>query len=57
MIVWVIALVIWVVGIFVAYNKFMKHWENQSKFERKYFAIIWPLVLPLYLVHWIHNKF
>jgi len=57
MIYWIIALVVWFVGIFVAYKLFMSKWESQSKVEQIYFSIIWPLVAPLYLIHYIHNKF
>lgn len=53
---YLIILAIWIIGIFIAYNKFMKYWDSQSKFERVYFAIIWPLVLPLYVIHYLHNK-
>jgi hypothetical protein len=51
----IIILAVWIVGIFVAYNKFISKWER-SKGEKIYFSIIWPLVAPLYLIHLIHNK-
>ena len=56
MIYWIIALIVWVVGIFVAYNCYISKWEGKSKAEKIYFSIIWPLVLPLYLIHYLHNK-
>ena len=33
----------------------IKNWENHSKFERIYFSAIWFLLLPLYIIHKIHN--
>jgi len=56
MIYWIIALVIWLIGIFVAYNNFISKWENRSKLEKIYFSVIWPLVLPLYGIHYLHNN-
>lgn len=52
----VISLVVWFVGIFIAYNKVINKWDN-PKGEKIYFSIIWPLMLPLYLVHYVHNHF
>ena len=57
MIYWLIALVIWLLGIPVAYNKVTKKWESQSKAEQIYFACVWPLLLPLYPIHYFYNKF
>ena len=56
MVYWIVALVIWLLGIYVAYDRFIGKWENHSKFERIYFSVLWPLVLPLYLIHYLHNK-
>ena len=56
MVYWIIALVIWLIGIFVAYNNFISKWENRSKLEKIYFSVIWPLVLPLYGIHHLHNN-
>ena len=56
MVYWIIALVIWLIGIFVAYNNFISNWENRSKLEKIYFSVIWPLVLPLYGIHYLHNN-
>ena len=55
MIGWIIALIVWLVGIPIAY-KFTKKWESQTKTEQIYFAIIWPLLIPLYIVYWIQHK-
>ena len=46
---------IYVIGIFVTYFCFAKNWDSQSKAEKIYFSIIWPLLIPLYLFHVIHN--
>lgn len=50
----IIILAIWVIGIPVAYFWKIKEWEGKSKAEKIYFSIIWPLVLPLYGIHWLH---
>ena len=52
----IIFLIVWLLGIPVAYNKVTKKWDSQSKGEQIYFACIWPLLLPLYVIHYIHNK-
>lgn len=53
---WIIIAIIWFVGIFVAYNKYISKWDSQTKTAKIYFSIIWPLVLPLYLIHYLHNR-
>ncbi len=55
MIYWIIALVIWLIGIPFAWN-IIKKWDGQSKGEKIYFTIIWPLLIPLFIIHWCHNK-
>lgn len=47
-------LIIYVIGIFVAYKK-MENWKH-SKYEKVFFSFIWPLVLILYGIHWLHNN-
>lgn len=54
MIYWIIVLVIWLVGIIPAYMV-IKKWNN-AKSEKIYFSIVWPLLLPLFLIHLFHNK-
>lgn len=48
-------IVVYVIGIFVAYNRYIKKWEGHSTLEKIYFSVIWPLTAILYLVHAIHN--
>ena len=52
---WIIIAAIWIIGIPVAYFAFMKKWENPT-WEKIYFSIIWPLLIPLYIIHFIHNR-
>lgn len=52
---WIIALVVYLIGLPIAWH-FIKNWTSQTKGEKIYFTAIWPLVLPLYLIHWGHNK-
>ena len=54
--IWIIVLLVWIIGGFIAYNKYISKWEDKSKDEKVYFSVIWPLLLPLYLIHWIHNN-
>ena len=53
---WSILLFIYVVGIIVSYFCFFSKWEKAKNWEQIYYAIIWPLILPLYLIHYFHNK-
>ena len=53
-IIWIILAIVYVIGIFVAYNM-MKDWEHHVV-EKVVFAIIWPLVGFLYGIHYLHNK-
>ena len=53
---WSILLFVYVVGIIVSYFCFFCKWENHPAWERIYFAVIWPLILPLYIIHYLHNK-
>ena len=44
-----IILVIWLIGIIPAYKLYIKDWEN-PKGEKIYFSIMWPLIIPLYII-------
>lgn len=48
------ALIIWVLGIIVTYFCFTKKW-NKSAIGKIYYALIWPLLLPLYIIHVVYN--
>ena len=44
--------------IFIAlkvYNAVTKKWTTNSKIENVYFSIVWPLLIPCYIV-WLINK-
>ena len=56
MIYWIIAAVIWIIGIFVAYFTVISKWDGKSQAEKIYYSIIWPLLLLLYPIHWIYNS-
>ena len=47
---------IYVIGIFVAYFCFARKWENHGKAEQIYFSIIWPLLIPLYLIYLLFHE-
>jgi hypothetical protein len=46
---------IYIVGIFITYE-FIEDW-NKTKFEKIWFSIVWPILVPLYIIHWLYNKF
>lgn len=51
---WLIVLIVWLIGIVVAYKFIISKWDN-TKFEKVWFSIIWPCLIPLYIIHLIHN--
>ena len=52
----IIAAIIWIVGIFLVYKYYFKESTSNTKFEKIYFSIMWPLLVPLYVIHYAHNK-
>lgn len=50
----ILLIVIYIIGGFVAF-RMMKDWPHGIA-EKIVFAIIWPLVLVLYGIHYLHNK-
>ena len=53
----IIAAIVWIIGIFLVYKYYFKESTSNTKFEKIYFSIIWPLLLPLYAIHYTHNNF
>ena len=51
----IIALVVWLVGTVVAYNKYIKKWDKKQ-YEKIYFSLMWPFTLLLYGIHYAHNN-
>jgi hypothetical protein len=45
-------LLIWIIGFVVSY--FVGDWE--TLFEKIWLSIFWPVIFPLYIIHYIHNK-
>jgi len=54
--VWFIVLIVWLVGAVVSYGLFMRKW-NCNLLRKVAFSLIWPLILPLYAIHYFYNKF
>ena len=52
---WIIGIIIYLVITYFAYTKYISKWDK-SKFEKIYFSFIWPIVLPLYGIHYVHNN-
>lgn len=55
MIGWIIAAVVWLIGIFVAYKCVIKKWDNFSTFEKIWFSVFWPALVPLFIFHYIRT--
>ena len=54
--IWWILGIIYIIGIFFSYFKYIKNWKNPT-WEKICFSIIWPLVLPIYGIYRLHFKF
>lgn len=52
---WYIIAAVWLIGIFVAYFCVIKKWDNPM-LEKIWFSIVWPLLIPLYIIHVIRKK-
>ena len=52
----VIALVVWIVGIPIAYKFWIDKWEDHTAFDKLYFSVIWPLVLILAGIHAVNKR-
>ena len=52
----IVCLVVWIIGIPIAYKLWISKWEDHTDFDKLYFSVIWPLVLILAGIHALHNK-
>ena len=50
-----IIVVVYIIGIILSYKFITSKWNN-SKIENVYYSLIWVLLIPLFIVHYIHNK-
>ena len=50
--IWIIVAIVWFVGIFVSYNLVFKKGYDYPV----WFSIFWPVIIPLWMIHLIHNK-
>ena len=57
MIWWIVAAILYIIGIFIAYYCFIEKWEDRIKFEKVWFSCFWVVLPPLYLIHRIYNRF
>ena len=51
---YIIIAVIWLIGSVVTWFV-VKKW-NMKKWEKIWCCILWPCLVPLYIIHVIHNK-
>ena len=54
MIGFIAAFVYAVVGV-LTYKNVISKWDN-TKFEKVWFSCVWVALIPLYIVHFLHNK-
>ena len=56
--VWIIVALVWIIGGLISYECVFKKWDEDdaTKFEKIWYAVVWPMVLLLYLVHVLHNN-
>lgn len=52
--IYLVIVLVWATGIVPAYKK-ISEWGN-SEAEKYAFSLIWPLILPLYLIWYLHRK-
>ena len=53
---WYIALIIiWIVVMPFAYHNYIKDFNN-NMFEKIVFTIMWPFLVPMWIIHYFHNK-
>jgi hypothetical protein len=53
--VYLIVAIVWIIGGILAYKYFISKWDD-SKFEKIWFSCVWPCLIPLYIIHAIHNS-
>lgn len=46
---------IYILGMFITYDV-IENW-NKTNFEKIWFSVVWPVLAPLYIIHWLYNKF
>lgn len=46
-------LAIWIIGAVIAWF-IIKKWNNPMS-EKIYFTLVWPLIIPLFIIHYFHN--
>ena len=52
--VWLIVAIVWIIGAILSYGVIEK-W-GKSKFETVWYSFFWPVLIPLYLIHKVHNS-
>lgn len=50
-----IILTVWIIGGLIAYFYFIKKMENKTSFEKIWYSVVWPALIPLYIIH-VLNK-
>lgn len=50
--IWIIVALVWLVGAVIAYNAVFK---KEGYEYPVWYSIFWPVVIPLWLIHVIHN--
>lgn len=52
---WLIVFIVYVILGIIAYKLFINKWDNTA-FEKVWFSCVWITLIPLYCIHYVHNK-
>ena len=54
--IWFTVIFIYVLIGILSYYKVFSKWKDNTKFEQIWFSTVWITTIPLYLIHYYHNK-
>lgn len=52
--IWYFIIAVWLIGAVITHC-LIKKWDN-SKFEKIWYSVFWPVLIPLFIIHWVHNR-
>ena len=53
--IWFIVILLYVVVGILTYKYIINKWDN-TKFEKVWFSCVWIALIPLYVIHLLHNR-
>jgi len=51
---WFIVFIVYVVMGVLSYKQVISKWDN-TKFEKVWFSCVWVTLIPLFIIHLLHN--